>query len=194
MDVQLVVEKGSRRSHVFRMRSASLVIGRGKGCAVRVPSAAVSRKHCRLQWTDGFLTAEDLDSVNGTFLNGASVTDAVMVRPGDRLKVGPVTFVVEYELDQAALDRLAAWEAIRRGAESLDEFELVEQEVPAPGGRGDSDVPIQMSDSESDIALTLDEEEVGPDLFPFDNDAPMQLPEADQLREFLSQLEKPADE
>ena len=35
------------------------------------------------------------------------------VRPGDQLKVGPVTFAVEYELGQAALDRLTRWESQR---------------------------------------------------------------------------------
>ena len=106
MDVRLVVEKGSQRKHAFKMRGGEMILGRKTGCGIRIPSAAVSRQHCRLLAADGFLTAEDLDSVNGTFLNGEAVVGCRVVRPGDRLHVGPATFVVEYELTPEALQRL----------------------------------------------------------------------------------------
>ena len=63
MDVRLVVEKGSQRKHAFKMRGGEMILGRKKGCGIRIPSAAVSRQHCRILAADGFLTAEDLDSV-----------------------------------------------------------------------------------------------------------------------------------
>src|SRR5215831_8818801 len=103
MDVRLVVEEGARHGHTFRMHAPQMIVGRKKGCGLRIPSASVSREHCRLQLIEGILTVEDLGSVNGTLLNGELVAERQTVRPGDQLKVGPVTFVVEYELDQAAL-------------------------------------------------------------------------------------------
>src|SRR5438046_1046998 len=107
MDVRLVVEQGRRRKS-FTLSSTSAVIGRGRGNTVRIPSAEVSRRHCRLRIKDGLVTVEDLNSVNGTFVNGALVEGKQTAGPGDRLEVGPVTFVVEYEITPAALERLRA--------------------------------------------------------------------------------------
>ena len=106
MDVRLVVEQGRRRLRVVRLRGPATRIGRARGSGVRIPSAEVSRQHCVLRVEDGLVTVEDLDSVNGTFLNGEAVVGCRVVRPGDRLHVGPVTFVVEYELTPAALEKL----------------------------------------------------------------------------------------
>src|SRR4051794_5072860 len=113
MDVQFVVERGALSGHAFWMRAPEMLVGRKKGCGLRIPSAAVSREHCRLQFVEGVLTVEDLGSINGTLLNGQPVAERQTVRPGDRLKVGPVTFVVEYEMDAATLKRLARQESGR---------------------------------------------------------------------------------
>jgi pSer/pThr/pTyr-binding forkhead associated (FHA) protein len=106
MDMRLVVEQGRRRLRVVRLRGPATRIGRARGSGVRIPSAEVSRQHCVLRVEDGLVTVEDLDSVNGTYLNGEAVVGCQVVRPGDRLNVGPVTFVVEYELTPEALSRL----------------------------------------------------------------------------------------
>jgi pSer/pThr/pTyr-binding forkhead associated (FHA) protein len=58
----------------------------------------VSRLHCRLLvGADGLVRVEDLGSVNGTLINGTPIHGLEVVRPGDRLGLGPVTFVVEYD-------------------------------------------------------------------------------------------------
>src|SRR5947209_3486517 len=105
MNVKLVVEQGGRR-RAFTVRSDKAVLGRARGCAVRIPSAQVSRQHCRLTVEDGLVQIKDLGSVNGTLLNGQKIRGVEYVRPGDNLTVGPVTFVVEYELTPDALERL----------------------------------------------------------------------------------------
>src|SRR3954470_21010368 len=105
MNVKLVVEQGGRR-RAFTVRSDKAVLGRARGCAVRIPSAEVSRQHCRLTVEDGLVQVKDLGSVNGTLLNGRKIRGKEYVRPGDNLTVGPVTFVVEYELTPDALERM----------------------------------------------------------------------------------------
>src|SRR5262245_64747159 len=105
MKVRLVLEEGHKR-RVFTLTRAWAVVGRAKGNAVRVPSADVSRQHCRIEIKDGIVTVEDLGSVNGTFVNGEQIELKKVLRPGDRLEVGPVSFVVEYEVMPDALDRL----------------------------------------------------------------------------------------
>jgi pSer/pThr/pTyr-binding forkhead associated (FHA) protein len=97
MDVKLTVEKGARKKQEIRLKSEDTIIGRRAGCDLRVPSASVSRRHCRLSFHDDCLVVEDLQSANGTYLNGVRIKDTQPVRPGDRLEVGPVTFLVEYQ-------------------------------------------------------------------------------------------------
>src|SRR5262245_63693311 len=106
MDVELVIERGSTKRQTIRLRAAESVVGRLKGSDLRIPSAQVSRRHCRLYQQDDFLMVEDLGSANGTYLNGERVDEAQIVRPGDHLEVGPVTFLVKYQLTQAGIDRL----------------------------------------------------------------------------------------
>jgi pSer/pThr/pTyr-binding forkhead associated (FHA) protein len=97
MDVRLVVEKGAKKKREIRLKSEDTIIGRRTGCDLRVPSASVSRRHCRLSFRDDCLVVEDLQSANGTYVNGIRVTDSQVVNPGDRLEVGPVTFLVQYK-------------------------------------------------------------------------------------------------
>jgi predicted component of type VI protein secretion system len=105
MVVRLVIEQGRRR-RVFAIREPGGVLGRARGCAIRIPSPEISRRHCRVRLEDGLVYVEDLDSVNGTRLNGEFVSEKTLARPGDRLEVGPVAFVIEYELTPEALNRL----------------------------------------------------------------------------------------
>ena len=60
-----------------------------------VDAALVSRVHCRLtSLPDGGLEVKDLDSTNGTFVNGERV-DSARLSHGDRLQVGRLELMVE---------------------------------------------------------------------------------------------------
>jgi len=183
MDVKLVVEQGAARSHTIRLRSEETVIGRRHGCDVRVPSASVSRRHCLLSWRDDYLSVEDLDSANGTYLNGERVAGRQAVRPGDRLEVGPVTFVVEYQLTQAAIDRLLRadeGEEFEEAFAVLKEEEAPVDEVPAPDTEPEKAPAEPVEPAEEEDGITID----------FDGGERWQLPEGDELRNILSRLEE----
>ncbi len=69
-------------------------LGRGDEAGLRVDRPLVSRRHCRvIAHPDGRLEVVDLDSTNGTFVNGRRVARA-WLGPGDRLTVGRVAFRV----------------------------------------------------------------------------------------------------
>jgi len=97
MQVKLILKKGAKNAQVFRLKAKVTVVGRQKGCTIRIPSSEVSRKHCRLLLKEDVLVVEDLDSVNGTFVNGERIRGKQILNEGDTLQVGPVIFVSEIE-------------------------------------------------------------------------------------------------
>lgn len=68
-------------------------IGRATGADFIIDAPLVSRVHCRLTVTaDGTLEVRDLDSTNGTFINGVRIGSGRLTA-GDRLGVGRVELV-----------------------------------------------------------------------------------------------------
>jgi pSer/pThr/pTyr-binding forkhead associated (FHA) protein len=68
-------------------------LGRATGADFIVDAALVSRVHCRFTvLPDGALEVRDLESTNGTYVNGARV-DAAQLNAGDRVQVGRVELV-----------------------------------------------------------------------------------------------------
>src|SRR5262249_19255414 len=101
MDVRLVVKKGGATKKALRLKSEETIVGRRQDCDLRIRSSAVSRRHCLLSYHDDVLHVEDLDSVNGTYLNGARVSGRQIVKPGDLLEIGPARFIVQYTLSRS---------------------------------------------------------------------------------------------
>ena len=83
----------------FRILSGGIrTIGRSTGADFIVEAALVSRVHCRLSaLPNGELEVRDLDSTNGTYVNGARVETARLAS-GDRLKVGRVELIATQEV------------------------------------------------------------------------------------------------
>ena len=65
-------------------------LGRATGADFIVDAALVSRVHCRFTvLPDGALEVRDLESTNGTYVNGARI-DTAQLTAGDRVQVGRV--------------------------------------------------------------------------------------------------------
>jgi pSer/pThr/pTyr-binding forkhead associated (FHA) protein len=124
MNVKLTVARGGSKGKTVQLRSPETIVGRARGCDVRIPSASVSRRHCRLSFCDGYLVVEDLGSANGTLVNGVAAKRQA-VRPGDRLEIGPVQFLVQYHLTAQALAKLRRQE---EEEEELVDVEAVDDE------------------------------------------------------------------
>ena len=78
----------------FRVPEGAIkTVGRSTGAEFILDAALVSRLHCRLTATDPALEVVDLDSTNGTFVNGKPIKKALL-KPGDRLKIGRVELMV----------------------------------------------------------------------------------------------------
>ena len=72
------------------------VMGREAGtCAMLVEhDKSVSRKHCEFFWKHGTCYVRDLESFNGTFLNGEKIRKATPIKAGDILKLGGTKLIV----------------------------------------------------------------------------------------------------
>lgn len=78
----------------FRITPGNIkTIGRAPRADFIVDAALVSRVHCRLAAGSADLEVVDLESTNGTFVNGERIARALL-KNGDRLAVGKVEFVV----------------------------------------------------------------------------------------------------
>jgi pSer/pThr/pTyr-binding forkhead associated (FHA) protein len=180
MNVRLVLERKRKRVWTTQLRGTEATLGRGQGSTIRIPASDVSRLHCRLRIDNDIVTVEDLESVNGTLLNGERVQSVEIVRPGDRLTIGSVTLLVEYELTPDALERLGdGAEAILLETDDEDEvIEIVEESAPAPP-------PVRESIPVVEVVEEVVEEEV----FVLDADDEINLPQGGDLREFLLELD-----
>uniref|UniRef100_A0A7C2NWJ8 FHA domain-containing protein n=1 Tax=Schlesneria paludicola TaxID=360056 RepID=A0A7C2NWJ8_9PLAN len=97
--MQAILRIVHQRANIQQVRLGSeTVIGRSAGCQLKIASPQVSRRHCRLSLRPDGVYLEDLDSANGTFLDGVRVPKETptYVHAGARLEIGPARFVVEY--------------------------------------------------------------------------------------------------
>jgi pSer/pThr/pTyr-binding forkhead associated (FHA) protein len=97
MDVNLVLFKKSGKSKAFSLPSSVTVVGRRQDCDLCIPLMIVSKRHCELNLDRGGLRLRDLDSRNGTFLNGNRVTDEAEISAGDKIQIGPLNFVAQID-------------------------------------------------------------------------------------------------
>lgn len=87
-----VVDRKSERTHDFD--GTTLTIGRAIDNDVVLGDGRVSRHHARLVGRRGTLVYSDLDSTNGSRVNGVAVSELVL-GVGDRIELGDSMIVVE---------------------------------------------------------------------------------------------------
>ena len=85
--VTFLVLEGVDKGRVFRDLAIPVTIGREEGNALRLNDERVSRYHAKIQAEDGDILLTDLDSTNGTRVNGAAV-QIRRLRPGDQVSIG----------------------------------------------------------------------------------------------------------
>lgn len=73
---------------------ASFLIGRAEFCDVCPKDRGVSRNHAELIYHDGILKVFDLESTNGTFVNGKRVKESEL-HVGDMLEISGTTYFID---------------------------------------------------------------------------------------------------
>ncbi len=86
---ELVITDGVLAGRRIVVDRAELYLGRSSSNDVHIPDEELSRKHCRIELGKEGLRLSDLNSANGTRVNGAAVGDEpVGLKDGDVIEVG----------------------------------------------------------------------------------------------------------
>jgi hypothetical protein len=141
-DFVLVVEAGPDEGTRYPLRANVVTLGRDADNVIVVDDRRISRYHARLRISPaGTVLLEDLDSTNGTFLQGRPVTEPVRLVPGASFTLAdavrfrltseaPVSFPEPAAREGAFAPRPSLETAVFRPEERT-----VEPEAPARAGR-----------------------------------------------------------
>lgn len=87
----IVLSEGNRRREFTK---GKVIVGRARNVDFRIDDPNVSRQHAAIFWSDGSVMIEDLQSTNGTMVNGYPVSSTV-IHPGDEVVIGECRITVE---------------------------------------------------------------------------------------------------
>lgn len=88
MPYQMVMKTGPAPGKIFPLEKTEIAIGREAGSDVYINDVEVSRRHARLASQFGDYLLEDLESTNGSFVNGQRITGQRILKPGDTVFLG----------------------------------------------------------------------------------------------------------
>ena len=91
-----VIEKNGICRNVTLFVSDSCIIGRSEGvCDMVIEDSRLSRQHCALSHANDCILIHDLNSTNGTIVNGMPVREQRRLYPNDRIDIGNTKIVVK---------------------------------------------------------------------------------------------------
>jgi hypothetical protein len=138
--VTLRVLDGPDRGHVFEEVFTPITIGREEGNSVQLNDERVSRFHLKIQDDEERLVLTDLESTNGTKVNGETVQLWVL-RPGDVVQVGRTVLLV------GSREEIARRLADLRNADLASGISLQAEEVDQSGNSIAMEFELNWSDS-----------------------------------------------
>src|SRR5436305_7460303 len=92
------VLEGIDKGRVFRNLPTPITIGREEGNMLRLNDERVSRYHAKVQFDNSEIILTDLDSTNGTRVNG-NIVQIRRLRVGDRIALGRSVLVYGSEME-----------------------------------------------------------------------------------------------
>lgn len=101
----LSILNGQRSGETYELVNSQVQLGRDSFCDVVIPTRSVSRQHARiLRESDGFYI-EDLNSLNGTYINGRRITRRTRLADRDQIRLFDV--LLEFHAGQVPTDAAA---------------------------------------------------------------------------------------
>jgi pSer/pThr/pTyr-binding forkhead associated (FHA) protein len=178
MNVTLVgfTKKGVRKE--ISVQGAT-VIGRTPDADIQIPVSDVSRRHCEISVKNTGVSVKDLKSSNGTFVNDEKITEKPL-KAGDRLRVGPFTFVVQID-GQPKDIRVATVAPVAGAAAPAKKSAAAPPKAVAKAPASDSASDFDLDDIDVDALGNVDLDDMSPigDLDELEEINPDELEELD---------------
>jgi len=121
MNPRLVAHSGPLKGRTILLTGDEMVVGRESSAGLCLTDLSVSRYHCRIRSEDGGLQIVDLESLNGTFVNGLPVSTRLLEH-GDQIRIGDssFSFLLHDEALPAALASVLWDENLHIGGETVE--------------------------------------------------------------------------
>ena len=117
-----LIKPGDGEATRYRLEDGSYVIGRGASCPLQLPELEVSERHALLMLRGRKARLEDLDSANGTYVNGNPIdgiveipSDAIVQIGNNMMRISPAEEAAETEAPHMGRPRSRAAEAEEPG-------------------------------------------------------------------------------
>lgn len=88
---------GPTAGQTFTVGPAGGVVGRMRENEVSIPDGRLSRRHASIEYRDGGYWLSDLGSSNGTWVNGARITEPHQLHTGDVMQLGETRLTATVE-------------------------------------------------------------------------------------------------
>ncbi|QGJ70207.1 Hypothetical protein PBC10988_19010 [Planctomycetales bacterium 10988] len=95
--IVLDILKGPDANRRIAVNANPFLFGRAEDCHLRLAHDSVSRQHCQIEFTGGVAVIQDLESTNGTLVNGRLLQDFHPVCDEDLITIGPWEIMICYE-------------------------------------------------------------------------------------------------
>ncbi len=93
---KLVVLTAGMTGRIHELKVEKTTVGRLEDNAFQIAEPSVSSHHCEILLRSGEVLVRDLNSTNGTYINGEKVTESVL-KPGQTLRLGQIELRLEPE-------------------------------------------------------------------------------------------------
>ena len=101
MRPRLLVLSGPLKDSTISLSEGEVTVGRDASNGIAVVDPSVSRKHCLVSWNEGRFRVRDLDSRNGTLVNGNGIEEQ-WLEHGDQIATGDSSFLFLLDEDVTA--------------------------------------------------------------------------------------------
>lgn len=108
------------RTHELKVEKTT--IGRVEDNTFPIAEPSVSSHHCEVVVRGADVVVKDLDSTNGTYINGERITEASL-KPGQVLRLGQIELRLETDAPQAAAKKTTGQTVVMQRGVSLTELE-----------------------------------------------------------------------
>ena len=95
--IVLIVKSGGKTVKEINAKvDGSLIVGRSEMCDLYIDDIHMSKQHFAIEFNGNMLMIMDLDSKNGTFLNGVRLSGKRRLEQNDKIKAGSLEIVVRW--------------------------------------------------------------------------------------------------